>query len=267
MGGLIGVIHLPPLPGSPRYGGRLDALVDGVSRDAEALNAAAFDGVIIENFGDTPFFPDRVPPVTVATMTRCAVAVRNAAPEMRLGINVLRNDVGAALSIAAALGDTAMVRANIHIAARVTDQGVIEGRAHETLRLRRELGLDKTQLWSDVDVKHSAALEGQPRSIFELTKETLGRGLADAVLVTGTGTGSSVDDDAVTTALRAADGAPVYAASGVVPEALEALMRNRDGHHLTGVIVGSWLRADGRAGGAVDPDRALRFAAAYRRIS
>lgn len=266
MSGLIGVIHLPPLPGSPRFAGRVDTLVDGVIRDAEALSAAAFDGVIIENFGDAPFFPDAVPPVTVAAMTRCAIAVRNAAPELRLGVNVLRNDVVAALSISAALGGAAMVRANVHVAARVTDQGIIEGRAHETLRLRRELGLTKTELWCDVDVKHSAALEGRPRSVFEMTRETLGRGLADAVLVTGEGTGSSVDDQVVAAALHAADGAPVYAASGVSPEALEVLMRPRDGHRLTGVIVGSWLRKDGKAGGPIDPDRALRFAAAYRRV-
>jgi len=266
MSGLIGVIHLPPLPGSPCFEGRVEGLVDGVMRDAEALSAAAFDGVIIENFGDAPFFPHAVPPVTVAAMTRCAVAVQNAAPQLRLGVNVLRNDVRAALAIAAALDGAAMVRANVHVAARVTDQGIIEGRAHETLRLRRELGLAKTQLWCDVDVKHSAALEGHPRSVFEMTRETIGRGLADAVLVTGEGTGASVADEVVGAALQAADGAPVYAASGVVPEALEALMRPRGERRLAGVIVGSWLREGGRAGGPIDPDRALRFAAAYRRV-
>jgi predicted TIM-barrel enzyme len=33
-----------------------------------------------------------------------------------------------------------------------------------------------------------------------------------------------------------------------------------------GVIVGSWLRKDGKAGGPIDRARARRFASAFRRV-
>src|SRR5262249_52052000 len=149
------------LPGSPRYAGDLSAIARAAEADARALEGAGFEAVIIENFGDAPFFPGPVPPITVAAMTVCAVAVRSAAPRLALGINVLRNDADAALAIAVAT-DATMIRVNVHVAARVTDQGLIEGAAHRTLRQRRDLGGERIALLCDVDVKHSAALAARP---------------------------------------------------------------------------------------------------------
>jgi membrane complex biogenesis BtpA family protein len=208
----------------------------------------------VENFGDAPFLPDRVSPATVAAMTACAIAVRAAAPGLTLGINVLRNDAEAALAVAVASG-AELIRVNVHTGARVTDQGLIEGRAHLTLRQRRALGAERVALLCDVDVKHSAALAARP--IGEEAHDLTERGLADAVLVTGSGTGRGADLrdlDAVLAAVRA----PVLVASGVTEGALAEV---RAAH---GVIVGSCLRATGRAGDPIDAGIARRFAAAYR---
>ena len=54
---VIGMLHAPPLPGSPGYGGRVDSIRQMVLRDADALTQGGVDGLMIENFGDTPFFP------------------------------------------------------------------------------------------------------------------------------------------------------------------------------------------------------------------
>jgi membrane complex biogenesis BtpA family protein len=158
---LVGVIHLRPLPGSPRFEGDLGAVVASAARDARLLADAGFDGIMVEYFGDAPFVPGKVAPITVAAMTACALAVRAEARGAALGINVLRNDAEAALSIAVASG-AQLVRVNVHTGARVTDQGVIEGRAHETLRLRRALDASAIRLLCDVDVKHSAPLAARP---------------------------------------------------------------------------------------------------------
>src|SRR5262249_13825235 len=147
---LIGVVHLPPLPGSPRFGGDLARVVDSAARDARALADAGFDAIVIENFVDAPFSPTSVGPVTVAAMTACAVAARAAAPRLRLGINVLRNDAESAVGIAVGAGGD-FVRINVHVGARVTDQGIVEGRADRTLRLRRALGCEHVLLLCDVD--------------------------------------------------------------------------------------------------------------------
>jgi predicted TIM-barrel enzyme len=59
---IIGMLHLPALPGSPA-----NELLRGCDpgtciKDAEALATGGVDGLILENFGDVPFYPRRVPP-------------------------------------------------------------------------------------------------------------------------------------------------------------------------------------------------------------
>lgn len=254
---LIGVIHLPALPGSPGYDPGDDgmaALEARAARDAEALAKSGFEAAILENFGDAPFEPGPVPPVIVAAMTRCALAVRRAAPDLCLGINVLRNDAESALGIAVATG-ASMIRVNVHTGARVTDQGLIQGRAHHTTRLRRALDAQHVRLLCDVDVKHSAPLAA--RSLADDASDLAGRGHADAVLVTGRGTGKGIDGSDLTEVLAAVD-VPVLVASGVTLETLPSL---RAAH---GVIVGSCLRASGRAGDPIALDVARAFADAFR---
>ena len=261
---LVGVVHLPPLPGSPRAALTADAIARSAVADARALGEAGFDLVMLENFGDAPFFSGRVPPITVSAMTLSAAAVRDACPKMAIGINVLRNDADAALAIAAVVG-ASCIRVNVHIGARVTDQGLIEGRAAETLRRRRELGADRgdagrprVAIWADVDVKHSAALAARP--LDQEAQDLALRAMADAVLVTGSGTGKAVDI-AKLDAVKRAVGAdvPVLVASGATLATLDALASRCDG-----VIVGSALREGGAAGRPVDAKRAAEFAREFR---
>jgi membrane complex biogenesis BtpA family protein len=253
---LVGVIHLPPLPGSPRSALPLGEIARTAAEDATVLAEAGFDLVMIENFGDTPFFVGAVTRVTVSAMTACAVAVRGAAPSIPLGINVLRNDADAALSIAAVVG-AACIRVNVHTSARVTDQGVVQGDAAGTLRRRRELSAEGVAIWADVDVKHSAPLAARP--IHEEAQDIVHRALADALLVTGSGTGRSVDVAKLETVRKAVPGVPVLVASGAALDSLETLARFADG-----VVVGSALRSNGIAGGRIDRKRAIEFSERFR---
>ena len=76
--------------------------------------------------------------------------------------------------------------------------------------------------------------------------------------MTGEGTGKAVDVSKLAAVKRAVD-VPVLVASGAAVDTLGSLASHADG-----VIVGSALRADGRAGGRVDPGRAHVFAKAFR---
>ena len=151
---LIGVIHLLPLPGAPLYNGNMAAVYERALLEAELLSKYA-DGIIIENFGDKPFYPNQVPPETVAAMAAIAREVLHLA-DVPIGINVLRNDAHAALAVAAAVG-AHFIRINVHTAAVVADQGIIEGKAHQTLRLRKTLGAG-TLIFADVGVKHASPM-------------------------------------------------------------------------------------------------------------
>jgi membrane complex biogenesis BtpA family protein len=253
---LVGVIHLPPLPGSPRAWESVAEVSRAVTKDAAKLVDAGFHVAILENYGDAPFFAGRVPAVTVSAMSACAALVRQACPGLALGINVLRNDADAAIAIAAVV-EAACVRVNVHTGARVTDQGLVQGDAAATLRTRRALGADRVEIWADVNVKHSAPLT--PRAVALEAREVALRGLADAVLVTGEGTGRAVDI-AELEAVRRAVQVPVLVASGATAESLATLAPLCDG-----VIVGSALRADGVAGGPVDAARARAFGEAFKK--
>jgi membrane complex biogenesis BtpA family protein len=246
------MVHLRPLPGSPD-GGDLAAVEEAALADARALAKGGADALALENFGDAPFFPDRVPAITVASMTRVARRLRDAV-DLPLGINVLRNDAIAALSIAVAV-EAAFIRVNVLTGARVADQGILQGRAHELLRLRRELDASSIRILADVDVKHSAPLSTMP--LEQEVADTLRRGRADAVIVSGTGTGGAIDPESLRRVRRAAGGSPVLAGSGVTPDAVASLAE-----HVDGYIVGTWLKRDGRVDRPVEIDRVRRLAAA-----
>jgi uncharacterized protein len=253
---LVGVIHLPPLPGSPR--GNMSALACAATalEDARILGQAGYDAIIVENFGDAPFFRASVPAITVSAMTACVLAAREGAPKTKIGVNVLRNDAESALAIAHVAG-ASFVRVNVHTGARVTDQGIIQGDAAVTLRARRAMGAESIAIWGDVDVKHSSAL-GAPRPIAQEVSDLTRRGMAEVVLVTGEGTGKGVDFGTLAT-VKAATDCPVLVASGATLTMLDALAGAADG-----VIVGSALRPGGVPGGRIDKALADAFADAFR---
>ncbi|WP_256289472.1 BtpA/SgcQ family protein [Halobellus inordinatus] len=232
----IGMVHLPPLPGSPGFEGDRSDIRRRLRRDATALESGGVDGIMVENFGDAPFYPDRVPRHVVADVSALAATLRDEV-SIPFGVNILRNDVQSALGIAAATGGS-FVRVNVHTGVRLTDQGLIEGMAHETLRLRDRLDADVTIL-ADIDVKHSAPLA--ERSYVEVVSELVERGGADAVVVSGAGTGEAVDTTVLEQVIEARDArdldAPILIGSGVTPETAPDLLSLADG-----AIVGTALK-------------------------
>src|SRR3954470_1156008 len=152
---LIGLVHLQPLPGSPRWGGDLEDAIRLAVNDARAYERGGADALFIENFGDVPFTKTNVGPETVAAMAAAGRAIR-AAVKLPIGFNVLRNDARAALALCAACNGS-FIRVNVHTGAMLTDQGLIEGNAHDTLRYRRQV-CPRAQIFADVHVKHAVPL-------------------------------------------------------------------------------------------------------------
>jgi len=246
------MIHLGPLPGSPGFAGSIEAVVeDGVKR-AITLTDSGFPSLMIENFGDIPFYADDVPAVTAAAMTRCVAAIA-AAVAVPLGVNVLRNDAVAAVAIASVTG-AAMVRVNVLTGSMETDQGPIVGRAARVIRDRQALSPD-TEVWADVLVKHANPPPGL--TLEQAAADTWHRGGADALIVSGSGTGHAPDLDAVARVRQAVPDAPLVVGSGATAENLGALWE-----HANHVIVGTALERDGRPGAALDADRIGTFTAA-----
>lgn len=250
---LIGVVHLPPLPGAPGWGGDIRSVIARAVDDARAYAEAGFTAVVIENFGDTPFFPDAVPPETVAAMARVGAAVCEAlGGAYPIGFNVLRNDAAAALALCAAC-EGAFIRVNVHTGAMLTDQGILQGRAAETLRRRESLGLAATTLiLADVLVKHACPIGDMP--LDQAARDTYHRGKADALIVTGTGTGETTPIARLRAVREAVPATPLFAGSGVTAATVAETLTVADG-----VIVGSSLKTGGRLDAPVDPARAAAF--------
>lgn len=260
-GTLVGVVHLLPLPGAPGYSasgdpaGGMQALLEHAVADAKFLAAAGFDGLIVENFGDTPFFAEQVPAETVAGVSLAVDAVRRAVGDLPVGVNVLRNDVRAGLGIAAACG-AAFVRANVFSGAMVTDQGLIQGRAADWVRERGRLA-PWARFLADVHVKHATPLGDS--DLVSAARDLVGRGGADGVILSGSGTGAGTALADLQRVREALPEAPLWIGSGLTADNAAEQLAWADA-----AIVGTWVKVDGDVRRAVDADRALRLVEAVR---
>lgn len=251
---LIGVIHLQPLPGSAGWRGDLDAVIERAVQDARAYERGGVHAVFLENFGDVPFTKSAVGPATVAAMSAAGRAVR-VAIKLPLGFNVLRNDARAALALCAACQGS-FIRVNVHTGAMLTDQGVIEGKAHDTLRYRRQI-CPQAAILADVHVKHAVPLGGWTLEV--AARDTFERGLADALIVSGAGTGLAADVGDLERVRRACPQAKILLGSGVTAENARDYLAAADGF-----IVGTSLKVRGRVTNPVDPKRAAALARVFK---
>jgi len=247
---LIGVVHLPPLPGSPRRKGDLEAIINLAIQDARAYERGGAHSLFIENFGDTPFTKGCVGPETIAAMAVVGRAVGQAV-KLPIGFNVLRNDACGALALCAAC-EGSFIRVNVHTGAMLTDQGVIEGNAFETLRYRQRI-CPAVQIFADVHVKHAVPLA--PSNIEQAARDTLERGLADALIISGAGTGMSADAAQVARVRRACPSATILLGSGVTASNIPDYLPYADGF-----IVGTSLKKAGIINNPVDQRRVAEFA-------
>ncbi|MCK5689142.1 BtpA/SgcQ family protein [Myxococcota bacterium] len=254
--GLTGVIHLPPMPGDPLAAG-LDFkdVEHHALRDAKRLAEGGATAVILENFGSHPFIKgdisERTPPHQVALMAVLARQIKRET-NLKLGINCLRNDAISAIGIASAT-QADFIRVNVHIGAYLTDQGIIEGEAARSLRYRHSLDADDIAIWADVLVKHATPLA--PITIAQAVHDTVLRGLADVVIITGPSTGAPVTRADLIAARVSTGDAKMVIGSGLTNDNAEELLPLADG-----AIVGTALKKGGILSNAVDVDRVKAMA-------
>ncbi|MBR9977377.1 MAG: BtpA/SgcQ family protein [Bacteroidetes bacterium] len=247
---LIGMAHLLPLPGAPGYGGSRQFIYDRALADARILQQAGFDAILVENFGDAPYAKTEAGKHVIAEMSAVITALQNEI-NIPVGVQVLRNDAEAALAVAAATG-ARFIRINVHSGAMVTDQGVIEGRASDTLRYRQMIDARGISILADVFVKHGTPLA--PSSLSNAVRDTVERSLADGVIISGSGTGEAADLEDVQIA-AASTATPVFVGSGVRPETLAETLSLAHG-----IIVGTAIKVGRITVAPVDPVAATEFA-------
>ncbi|WP_291296407.1 BtpA/SgcQ family protein [Elioraea sp.] len=255
---VIGVVHLPPLPGAPRDEGRpMDETLAAALADARAYAAGGVDGLIVENHGDIPFAkPDELGPETAAAMAVIADAVRRET-RLPIGINVLANAPMQALAVAKASG-AQFIRVNQFANAYVANEGFMEGRAGAVMRYRARIHARGVRVFADVHVKHGAHAITADRSLGELARDVEFFD-ADVTIATGQRTGDSASMDELR-AIAAGTSLPVAVGSGVNPDNVGEILGVADA-----VIVASWLKRDGVWWNPVDADRLAAFMVAANR--
>jgi uncharacterized protein len=256
-GVVIGVIHCPAFPGSPRYqGASSQALYDGALADALAYLNGGVDGLIIENHGDVPFSkPEDIGHETSAFM---AVTADRIAREtgLPIGINVLANAAIPALAIAAA-SHAAFVRVNQWANAYIANEGFIEGAAASALRYRARLRADGISVFADAHVKHGAHAIVADRALEELVRDVEFFD-ADAIIATGQRTGDAASADYLRQ-IRAATKLPLLGGSGCTESNVAEILSIVDA-----VIVASSLKVGGVWWNPVDEAKVRAFMQAAR---
>ncbi len=251
---VLGVVHLLPLPGSPRWQGDLQVVIDRAEQEATALASGGVNGIIVENFFDAPFTKGQVDPAVVSAMSLVVQRLQTLIT-LPIGINVLRNDGRSALAVATCVG-AKFIRVNVLTGVMATDQGLIEGCAHDLLRYSQTLG-SQVSILADVLVKHARSLSSP--NLTTAVQETIHRGMADGIILSGWATGSPPSLEDLELAKAAAGDHPVFIGSGADWENIGTLMQAADG-----VIVASSLKRHGNINQPIDPIRVGQFVEAMQ---
>ncbi|MHA2297471.1 MAG: BtpA/SgcQ family protein [Candidatus Hodarchaeales archaeon] len=240
---LIGMIHLQPLPGSPSYRGKdIDKIIQQGQEDMAALLEGGINVALIENFGDVPYTRHKIPRRTLAAMSIATREIIKSGGNnlLAFGINVLRNDWESAITMSSITG-AKFIRLNVLTGVSVTDQGLIQGDAFDCLNFRQQVYSD-LQIFADVFVKHASPLALDPNRDLEIiAKDTVYRGLADAIIVSGTRTGVVPGKDRIKRVREAVPNTPALIGSGLTAENALEMMKFADG-----AIVGTSLKTEGR---------------------
>jgi membrane complex biogenesis BtpA family protein len=245
---LIGDIHLPPLPGTPRYrGDSMTTIIDRALRDAEAFETGGMNGIILENHGDIPFLkPNEIGPEIIAAMSAIASRVANTAG-VPVGINLLANAAVGSLAIAKASG-ARFIRVNQWVNAYIANEGLVEGESARALRYRKQINAEDVAIFADVHVKHGSHAIVDDRPVSEQASDVEFYD-ADVAIASGNRTGDEVPRDEIVS-IRNGTSLPVIAGSGITATNAAKILPLLDG-----AIVGSSLKEGGVWWNPVELDR------------
>lgn len=244
---ILGMVHFPPLPGSPKYDDStgIKKIREIAFRDAENLLEAGFDGLVFSNEGDRPY-QSKVDNATVATMSAIIREV-SAKFDVPFGLSVLA-DSEAAISIGKAV-EADFVRIFLSWV-YVGDWGIVNPDAGKLLRVKKNICGDM-KIIANVS-GHTEPLGG--RKLEDIARGAVKFGLADAICLAGSTAGSEISEEDLKNARKGSAGVPVIAGTGVKEENFERMSELCDG-----IIMGTSLKIDRDTFNPIDLKRAKSF--------
>lgn len=251
---VVGMVHFPPLPGTPLYDGDggLDRIRASVFEDLEALQAGGIDAVMFGNEGDRPYQLE-AGFETVATMASTIAAAK---PDLKVpfGVDVLW-DPKAAIAVALATG-ASFVR-EVFTGVFAGDLGLWATACGDALRYRRVIGASHVKVLFTINAEFAAAVDG--RDIGSVTRSVVFSSLPDGLCVSGPITGESGGLEQLRVVKAAAGTVPVFANTGVTADSVASILEVCDG-----AIVGTYFKRDGVTWNPVDVRRVGKLMSAAR---
>jgi uncharacterized protein len=152
---LYGVIHVPPLPGTPFHEpGSFPRIHSHVLSQARVMAEGGLDGALIQTVDRVYSVRDETDPARVVAMTLLAQGVLAAAPpEFAVGVQIMRHAVSASLAVAKVVG-AAFVRADGLVGATMSTHGWVEPDSLQIMSYRRAIDAFDIDLIVDVDSMH-----------------------------------------------------------------------------------------------------------------
>ena len=175
---LVGVIHLPPLPGAVNYRDLdLRELAQVAAKDARTLVKSGFTHVMIQDGNDIPQ-ATKASIGTIATLAAIGMKVREAI-DVPLGVIVGHNDGPASVAIAKAIGAD-FIRVKVLVGVASGPNGWIEGCAYEVSSMKRLLE-SNIEIWAD---SNEATSKPFVEDKVWATKQALSLGGATNIIIT-----------------------------------------------------------------------------------
>ncbi|MFQ5610630.1 MAG: BtpA/SgcQ family protein [Anaerolineae bacterium] len=254
---IIGMIHVEPLPGTPKFKSGLPQIIDKARAEAQVYKNAGIDALAIENMHDMPYLNRAVGPEIVAAMAVVGYEVKQASG-LPCGVQILAGANREALAVAQAAG-LDFIRAEGFVFAHVADEGLIEAGAGDLLRYRRQIGAERILILTDIKKKHSSHAITADVDIVE-TAHAAEFFLSDGLIVTGAATGLEASLEELQRVKAAVD-VPVLVGSGVTLENVGTYLAVADA-----LIVGSYFKQGGHWAREVDSERVTAFMKKVNRL-
>lgn len=251
---IVGMCHLPPLPGDPGYdaAGGMDAVLAHARREIAALQDGGIDGILISNEFSLPYLT-RTEPITAVVMARVIGELRSEI-QVPFGVNVLWDGV-ASIDLAMATG-AAFVR-EVFTGVYASDFGLWNTEVGRAARHRARMGAAAVRLLYNV-VPEGAAYVAN-RDLAQMTRSTVFNGAPDALCVSGLTAGASTDTSTLKVVKENAGDVPVFVNTGVRPDTVAESLEHADA-----AIVGTWFKRDGKFANDAEPARVAELMGVVR---
>jgi membrane complex biogenesis BtpA family protein len=243
---VIGMIHVDALPGTPKYSGNVNKIIENAIEEALIYKSAGINGIMIENMHDVPYLNNSAGPEITSTMAIIAYEIKKQT-KLFTGIQILAAANQEAIAIAHS-ANLDFIRAEGFVFAHVADEGVIESNAGTLLRYKRQIGADNVMVFTDIKKKHSSHSLTSDLSIVD-TAKAAEFFLSDGIVITGSATGEEVDI-AELNSLKQNSKLPIIIGSGITSDNISNYYDLADLF-----IVGSYFKKEGNWKNKVDKDR------------